>query len=587
MSDGNAAYKSKDYAVAVADFKKALEEKTGAEQAKVYYKLGLSYDKLGDTDKALQSYKAAQSVDPTLSFAKNPTAFERKLAHDAQPTAQASTSAKGSGDPVANALTTANVYIDPEIKEQIDQTTLEEVAVENERTTVKIVVLSGLPAWYRQFAQKHGYDSTSALTHYAAGLHKHLNLGRNGLEILCVNGYGAGIALASSDLKPEDETRLARQFTAKIQAGDLSQLVPLARDFVIAINGAHMTQQAIIWLIVIILGLVVSIVLIRRDQAKKARMAGVRAPVDALRQSVEEGIEYVDGYLPTLPKNNADTDQIRAYRQAAASRFEQAVKIVDRATEVSDLTRAQSLLDQAKQDADKARGCLDRITGGTADSSGNAPVQPSAPAILAPDVQSIPDEHRGVSFFSSRPAPVKELVPVTLHVDGVDRQVLATPPEAAQVKQGQIPAVRAFNVDGRSVPWYMYEGYDPYRDYWTYQNGGWSNVAAGAVAGFIGAELLDSLFSRPAYGGSWLSPYGYAPGWDNWSYWDSYDRGFFDGDQFQAHSYAFSDNYTNPMGQSDTGAGGVGMTGPGYDQSDYGASAQDAGGAGFFGGDSS
>jgi hypothetical protein len=316
-------------------------------------------------------------------------------------------------------------------------------------------------------------------------------------------------------------------------------------------------------------------------------MARQRQPVDALKQEVEDSIEYVDGYMPALPKNNADTDQIRAYRQAAAARFDQAVKIVDRATEPSDLSRAQALLEQAKQDTGQARRYLDRVTGGTANIPGNSDVAPAPEPEPEPDIEQIPQEQRGVSFFSSRPAPVKDLVPVTINVDGVDRQGLATPSEAAQIQRGQIPAVRAFNVQGRSIPWYMYDGYDPYRDYWGYQNNGWSSIGTGAVAGFIGAELLNSLLSRPAYGGSWMSPYGYAPGWDNWGYWDSYGGGAYDVDRFQAHNYAFSDNYSNPGTSSDPGAGGAGFIGAGYDQSDYGTSDRNAGGAGAFGADSS
>lgn len=580
MQDGNAAYKAKDYPAAIAAYSKAASGETGVEKAKAEYKLGLSYEKTKDFSNALSSYTAAQAADPSLSFAKNPGAFERKLARAQRLAAGGAATAPGQS--VENALVTSNVYIDAGLPVQIDKTTLEQVAVENARTQVKIAILAGLPAWYQKFANEHAYDSTSALVHYVEGLHKHLALGRNGLIVVCTSGYGAGIAIQSSELKKDAEARIAQRYVAAIQAGDMGQVVPMAREVVSAINGVHAGAQALILGVVLIVVLIVAIVLIQRARLKSARMTSLRAPVDALRKSVEDNIEYIDGYLPALPKNNADTDQVRAFRQAAAARFEQAVKAIDRATEPSDLSRAKTQLDAAAKDCQQARRYLDRVTGGTAKIAGDDAVRPAEQAPDPEDPSAVPEKERGVSFFSSKPAPISRLVPVTINVDGVDRQVLATPSEAAEIAKGQIPAVRSFQVNGRVVPWYMYDGYDPYRDYWQYQRSGWSDLAAGAVAGFIGAELIDSLFSRPAYAGSWISPYGYAPGWDSWGHWDLYDRDYFDSESLRAHQYAFSDPYTNPAQ-----AGGAGFAGDGYDQSDYGNDGGQAGGAGFFGGDNS
>jgi hypothetical protein len=373
---------------------------------------------------------------------------------------------------------------------------------------------------------------------------------------------------------------IANKYAAQIQAGDLNQVVPMSRDFVSAINGAHSMQQGLIWGVALLIIVLIWAIIAVKNRQKKAQMAAMLGPVNTLRGDVEQAIEYLDGYIPTLARNNADTDQVNAYRQAAAARFEQATKIIDRATEISDLARAQRLLEKAKEDAATSKRYLDRATGGTGSIPGDSAVSAASLPSDIEDLTNIPDNERGVSFFSSRPAPISKLVPVTINVDGIDRQVLATPSEAAEIRRGQIPPVRSFNVGGRSVPWYMYDSYDPYRDYWTYQQSGWSSAINGAIAGFIGAELLDSLFSRPAYGGSWMSPYGYAPGWDNWSHWNSYDQGFLDGESVRAHDYAFSDNYSQPP--TNDNAGGAGFFGSGYDQSDYGDSSN-AGGAGFFG----
>jgi hypothetical protein len=209
----------------------------------------------------------------------------------------------------------------------------------------------------------------------------------------------------------------------------------------------------------------------------------------------------------------------------------------------------------------------------------------------------VPQEQRGVSFFSSQPAPVSQLQPVTLNIDGQQKTVMATPQEAAMIQRGQIPPVRSFNVGGQNVPWYAYQNYDPYDDYWTYQNNGWRGVAGGAIAGFIGAEVLDSLFHpHPYWGGGWYSPYAYGPGWDTWGGWNDYnyggyggygqgyDQGFVQGEmQERAQDYAFRDNYTNPP--TDNNFGGASFMGnsPGYDTTNYGNS----GGSSFMGGDNS
>jgi tetratricopeptide (TPR) repeat protein len=339
--------------------------------------------------------------------------------------------------------------------------------------------------------------------------------------------------------------------------------------------GASHLGMDFLWILIGIVVVVVLAIVISANRRKKAQLAMMRGPIDNLRQNVLANIEYIDGYTDVLPKNNADSDQVRAFRQAAAAKFEQAEKILDRATEVSDMNRASGLLTKANSDTEQGRRYLDRATGGTGKIPGDDAVRPIPLPTNQQQTASVPQDQRGVSFFSSRPAPVSQLVPVTIMVNGSPRQVMATPDEAAQIQQGQMPPVRSFNVGGQSIPWYAYQDYDPYQNYWTYQNNGWRGIAGGAVAGFVGAELINSLFNHPSYGGGWNSPYGYGPGWDSWGGWNSYgnqyDSGYLAGEQAQqAHDNAFNDPYSQPLAGN-----------PGYDQSDYG------GGGGNVGNDQS
>ena len=211
-------------------------------------------------------------------------------------------------------------------------------------------------------------------------------------------------------------------------------------------------------------------------------------------------------------RTTPDSDQVRAFRQAADGKYEQAAKILDRATEVSDIQRAQGLLQGAQSDVQQSRRYLDRATGGTGNIPGDDAVRPQPLPENERQVQAVPQNQRGVSFFSSQPAPLGSLVPVTITVNGESRQVLATPEEAEELRQGRMPQVRSFNVNGQYVPWYEYSSYDPYRDYWQYQNAGWGGFGGGVVAGLVGAELLGDLFAPRGYGygGFGYGGYGYS-----------------------------------------------------------------------------
>jgi hypothetical protein len=111
------------------------------------------------------------------------------------------------------------------------------------------------------------------------------------------------------------------------------------------------------------------------------------------------------------------------------------------------------------------------------------------------DVEAIEPENRGVSFFTSRPLPFDALVDVTVVVGQREHIVLATAQEAGQVAAGQTPRVRAFTVDGQTLPWYVWEKYDPYRDYWTAVKREWNGFGNGAIACTITAESCPSRLS--------------------------------------------------------------------------------------------
>jgi len=582
MNDGNTAYKAKDYPTAVTDFQKAVTQSAGVEKAKAYYKLGLSYRKESDDTDALKAFQNAQNTDPSLSFASSSGKFQEMLSSvQSGTTAGTATTARipaplHTDDQASTALSASNVYIAPAMAPYVNATTLEEAAAHDDHTIVKIAVLKRLP------------PRVDTAAHYAAILYKHLDLGKNAIVVYSAggsNGNPGGIGLMAGTLSQSESSNLADKYVSEIGSGNnLTQgLSALATATSSEIDSKEMGKIQMVWFVFGIVVLIVIVLLVVASRKKKAEMQALRAPLAKLRENVLQNIEYIDNYADVLPKNNVNSDEVKAYRQAAEAKFEQADKIIAKATDSSDLYRAQSILDKATADLSKARQFLDKATGGTAKIAGDAAVRPPEIPSSVNEAQAVPEEQRGVSFFSSQPASMSSLVPVTLNINGQTRTVMATPSEADEIRRGQIPAVRAFNDNGQMVPWYNYQSYDPYRDYYQYQNNGWRGFGSGAVAGFIGAELIDSLF-RPSYYGNWYSPYGYSPGfgnfggWNDYGYAGGYNQGFFAGEQ-QGNNLAFDDRYNQPQydnagGSSFQGSGG------GYDTSDYG----NAGGASFTGG---
>ena len=467
------------------------------------------------------------------------------------------------------ALTTADVYIQPGIN-GVDAQALQQAATQSQddpHTRVKIAVLSTLPPPY-QAKQRELYTFQ---------LHRALGLGKTPLVLVVLQGQKPGVSLWTTALDAAARKQLEKQYAPAVAANTQAGTAALAQAVAAQINGKeYRGAPMILWLVFLLVIVVIAGLVISAGRRKKKDMAVVRGPITALRENVLSGIEYLDGYMDVLPKNNPDSDQTRAFRQSASAKYEQAAKILDRATEMTDLNRAQALLDQAQADVQSARQALDRATGGTGHIPGDEVVRPPILPSSQPQVEAIPQNQRGVSFFSGRPVPLSSLVPVTITLGGQSRQVLATPEEADELRRGQMPNVLAFQQGGQYRPWYAYDGYDPYRDYWRYENSGWGGMGAGLAAGFVGAELLGGLLT-PGYGLGGYSPYAFAtdmPAYQGYADHDYSDQNY--GDQ----------NYSDPgyAAQASDGSGGDFFTDNGSGGSDdaQGFDPGDQGGGDFF-----
>ncbi len=582
LDTGDAAYKSGGFAQAAAAYGQAAATTHGTEQAKAYYKLGNALHKLNRPADARNAYLRAQTIDPSLSFASSPDKFSSALARVSGGASTTGGSRQNAGRLPANGqavpggdqaylgLVNSNVYVSPDVP-GINTQALQQAAVQgqgNPHTVVKVAILSRLPRPFTSAAR------------YAGTLHTALHLQKNGLVVAALSGPDAGVGVATTELGSDKNMQLAQQYAPQVAANPTQGMAALAGAVASAINGKEYGGASILWIVFLIVVGAVAWLVISATRQKKAQIGQARDQIAPLKQYVLESIGYLDGYVDVLPKNNPDSDTVRSLRQSASDKYDNASKALAVATADSDIARAQNLLNAARADVDNARKALDRALGNTANIPGDDALRPKPLPETQQQVNAVPADQRGVSFFSSRPAPIGSLVPVTVTINGQSKQVLATPEEADELRRGRMPQVRTFDVQGRRVPWYAYNQYDPYNDYWRYQNSGWGGFGGGVVAGLAGAELMGDLFSPRYYGGGY-SPYAFST--DN-----DYYRGYYDAEQSnRAYGSGFDNyngggNYDNTGGNYDNAGGAAFMqdSGPGYDTQDYGNS----GGGGYTGG---
>lgn len=107
------------------------------------------------------------------------------------------------------------------------------------------------------------------------------------------------------------------------------------------------------------------------------------------------------------------------------------------------------------------------------------------------DVDEIPEDEQGVSFFSSRPLPRWALEELVIVIEGHERLVMATPQECQSYRDGDSPKVRGFSANGKTFPWYEFRNYDPYRHYWIARHRDWNIFRGGVTATLVKVDNLN------------------------------------------------------------------------------------------------
>ena len=586
-----------DKAYRGGDYKQALTLIEQAEQSEgtnpvVYQAKGSTLRKLGDTDGARTAWEKMVQLDPNLRTVRNKDGFRRAFAEVGGQIAENPTTSTTSrpplgANPIIAALTSGNSWVDPILKGDVDASRVDSAAAANK----KIVVTSTV-APYR------------SPTEMASELRKALNLGEGVVVVVTPNRVGASSGrISSKQIEASLQKAGLNQAMARggltdaatTAAGAVENTVTTTRNTSNGINGG-----------MVILGIagIFGFFGWRQHNRTKA-LSDAKSRIEPLRKQALDGLSYADGYLDLLPEGEAAT-QAKALRATAYEKYETAGGIVKQATTPETLLSAQPLLEESISELTECRRQIDIATGGTgvvADVASNIPslatADEKASAYLKAEqvrnadearrlqytVEQIPEDQRGVSFFSGQPLPANQLVPVTLVVGGRKQTVMASRDEADQIQQGRMPQVRAFDEgNGRYVPWYEYRGYDPYRDYY----GGWGRPYGSFVdfyllSQFMGGGLFGGYggWGYPGYG--WGMPpvmvyggggYGYA------GYPTGYGVGSYDNDTWGGGAAGQSAVMPNVDAQPIENAGGFDFFG----QSGYNDTAPQDGG--FFGNDS-
>ena len=538
LDEGRKLYKSGKYAEAAAKLEQAAKE--DPKDAQAWWQLNFAYHKLNRDADSLKAVQKAGEADPSHGFASDPAKYAQILADRQRSAGTAATGqAAGTGQPssgrtgptssgsgsgnLTQQLVNGDVYVQPGINVDVER--LRQVTRELRPTVVKIVVFN---------SRSNSRTLSSEADKVRRFLKSEINQGHG----YVIAASRSAVAVSSDSINRNDLKQLTDQVAPSMAAGDYTGgLERLARGLVkerarteapvsVTLGGIPTVQHGPNWMLIFlgITAVVVVIWLIARSAANSRAMGARKEPLERLRSEVISQMNYLDDSLTMA--SAAAQPGIRAARVAAGSKLDEASRIMAHAKSDQELMRAQNLLDQAQADVARGRAVLEAPAGAVA-GAGAAVSTSSPPAVQTSaqtDWSSVPQDDKGVCFFCSRPSLLSELTPVTVNLDGQQQKVLACPTDLATVRSGQTPQIRAFQEGSRYVPWYAYQNYDPYRDYYSRGYGGGS-----LLTDMIMFSAIDNMFWN------WHHPMGW--GWGGYGGYGGGNTYVFYGDHPQYQDY--------------------------------------------------
>ncbi len=501
LDEGRALYKAGKYAESAKRLEQATRQEPG--NAKAWWQLNFAYNKLNRPDDALQAVQQAVKVDPSKGFASDPAKVDetlKRLEAKARPHQsggneggrRGSQPSSASSGGITAALMSGDVYVAPGMN--VDAARLQAVANSLKPTVVKFAVLNSR-------------SGSSTLAREASRIRDYLNLGSG----YVIAASRAGVSASSKQLSKTKLRDAVKQVAPMMETGRYTEgLEQLARSLV-ATRTAQTRSTGMVWFTVLLVGggIVITVVALR-SAANRRSMRARRSSIERKKTDIIAAISSLDSLEESLSPTAAA--RVREYRLSAGTKLDEAARIVVRARKDSELQRAEALLASAQGDIEGARTVAsrpDRGPGGSNGATGAAPpvyAEAVRSSTDGTDWSSVPEEEKGVCFFCSRPSYLDELTPVTVKLEGERQKVLACMADLATIKTGAMPQIRAFEHQGRTVPWYAYPDYNPYNDYYGRGYGGGS-----LLSDMVTLSVIDHMFwswHRPAWGWGWGGGYG-------------------------------------------------------------------------------
>jgi len=508
--EGRELYKAGRYREAAVKLEQAVHAEP--ENAKAWWQLCFAYNKLQRYADALRAAERAEGIDPTHSFASSPAKYQETVARlrkkvggrPGSPGAVAPSRElgplSGPDGTLSQQLQKRGVFVQHGMNVDVDR--LVRVIKELEPVQVRFLV----------FGSTAG---SAALSREADRVRRYLGI-RNGFVIACSRG---GVAASSEQLNQATLRELTRQAAVRMEAGDYTgALEDLARGRVAThAKQAATRKTATLSILGTVVALAVGWVILRRiTRARSVRAR--RAVLEARKSEIDAQMNYLDDARGALPE--AVAERVRQARLEAGTKLDEASRIMAKSRDEYELSRALDLLEDAQRIANEGRAVLDAALAGKPipPPAGPTGVPPLYPGYRRSDHQTnweeVPESQRGVCFFCSKPAFLDELKPVTIELEGTRQRVLACEEDYRSIRGGQPPRIRAFERQGRYIPWYADPEYDPYRDY--YDRYGLGD----AFRDLVLLNMIDRMFwdwDRPGRGWGWGG--GYGSDWDGYTFW--------------------------------------------------------------------
>jgi hypothetical protein len=226
----------------------------------------------------------------------------------------------------------------------------------------------------------------------------------------------------------------------------------------------------------------------RKLAAQKKRITELNRQLNERLAALQDEFKRFDLETPSV-EDSPLLQEAKQLRSAAVDPFAEAGEKFNVAQTVAQYEEADAITTQAERLAAKARVRLEQA-------QGKRPLDdPNEPGSI-PRAEDVPADDRGACFFCSKPSRLRDLHPLEIDMAGQAQRVLACDDCYDVAKTGRQPQILAVpDEQGRRVPWYQSNRYDPWNDYGRGGMFGGGGIFGGGF-GLMDYLLLENLFDH-------------------------------------------------------------------------------------------